>query len=616
MPLYEDRRNAENKIKVSKEVSNSIIFGAEKTIDRLLDLIKDLNAKNGKAAVIVLDGWYGVEWDKIAGAFKEAALKADLKVETVHINTVFKSVDVIKEYKQTFITEDPAFGWVNREGKIQEIMDQAKISELATKLENVKNGKVSKVAALIVFGSGSAVSELDDIYDIKFYFDKTRQPLLWQMWEGKLVPFAEYEADKDYSWKEYYYCDYYLLHHQKNFAIEKMDYYVEAIKFEDLKLIPKKSYDEIVSTLVKYPVKEVKIYQPGPWGAYRYKDLFDVPGLECNAWNELAGPELSVLIDVGAEQLINIPFVALMQYSKEFVGPYLTENFPELFPMDVWLDDGYFPKPETAERISMPIHNHPSTDYVKRHFNEPIGRYETYYIAEAYEGANTWMGYKDDMDMEDWERKCRESQNLTPIEDWKNYIANWDTNVGDLFLIPPGTVHGHGGNQMVLEMDTCPSIAGTEYSFFTYDFARNSWDDNTKTMTGKPCKMHLEHSFDNDKFRRESWVKDHLLAKPKMTKWTKEFSADQYTSAPEMPFHIERLHFDAKAENNTEGKFCHIVTLTIGDRVIIRSKSNPELETEIELFQSAVIPACFGEYEYINMGNKQCSIVQIRWKKG
>ncbi|HEY5585743.1 MAG TPA: hypothetical protein VIK78_14805, partial [Ruminiclostridium sp.] len=159
-------------------------------------------------------------------------------------------------------------------------------------------------------------------------------------------------------------------------------------------------------------------------------------------------------------------------------------------------------------------------------------------------------------------------------------------------------------------------IAGTEYSFFTYDFARNSWDDNTKTMTGKPCKMHLEHSFDNDKFRRESWVKDHLLAKPKMTKWTKEFSTDQYTSAPEMPFHIERLHFDAKAENNTEGKFCHIVTLTIGDRVIIRSKSNPELETEIELFQSAVIPACFGEYEYINVGKKQCSIVQIRWKKG
>ena len=61
--------------------------------------------------------------------------------------------------------------------------------------------------------------------------------------------------------------------------------------------------------------------------------------------------------------------------------------------------------------------------------------------------------------------------------------------MGDLFLIPPGTSHGHGGNQMVLEMDTCPSVAATEYSFFMYDFARSSWDDRTKTMTGKPADL-------------------------------------------------------------------------------------------------------------------------------
>jgi hypothetical protein len=66
--------------------------------------------------------------------------------------------------------------------------------------------------------------------------------------------------------------------------------------------------------------------------------------------------------------------------------------------------------------------------------------------------------------------------------------------------------------RVLLEMDTCPSIAVTEYSFFLYDFARHSWDDKTKTMTGKPCKMHLDHGFDADKWVRESWVKDHLCA--------------------------------------------------------------------------------------------------------
>ena len=305
-----------------------------------------------------------------------------------------------------------------------------------------------------------------------------------------------------------------------------------------------------------------------------------------------------------------------MQYSKQLVGPYISEKYPELFPLDVWLDDGYFPKPAPAERTSMPIHNHPDTDYVKRNFNEPLGRYETYYIAEAYEGANNWLGYKENCNLEEWERKCRKSNNLEEIPNWKDYICNWDSYVGLLYLIPPGTVHGHGGNQMVLEMDTCPSIAGTEYSFFLYDFARNSWNDSTKTMTAKPLKMNLGHGFNNEKWRRENWVKDNLIAKPKVTEWTKEYCKEQYSSVSEMPFEIERFHFYKKAYNNTEKKFMHIVTLTVGERIKIRSKVNIELETEIELFQSAVIPAAFGEYEFVNMNGGQCTVVQLRWKKG
>jgi hypothetical protein len=254
---------------------------------------------------------------------------------------------------------------------------------------------------------------------------------------------------------------------------------------------------------------------------------------------------------------------------------------------------------------------------VEKHFNEPIGRYETYYIAEAYEGANTWMGFVDDADVEEWERKCYESwDKQAPIPDWKKYIKNWKSNVGDLYLIPPGTTHGHGGNQMVLEMDTVPSIAGTEYSFFMYDFMRPSWDDTTKTMTGKPVKMHLDHGFDMDQTRREDWVDKHLRAKPEIVKWTKEYFIDRYSSYGPMPFEIERIHFYKKGEYSTEGKYCHIPTLTVGENVVIRSKTNPECQTDINLFQSAVIPACFGDYEIINNKGGFCTVTLIHWKKG
>lgn len=597
MPLYENRFHAENKIRVSDETRNAAVFGTAAVLGVLYDALRA-----GKT--VAADGWYGVDWSALRQAVEAAVPEAEI----INANSLFLGREELDRYKQRYITDDPSFGYVNMEGQITDILDQQKLDALAARCR--QGGPV------LICGSGAAAGPLMDAADVIFYFDKTRQPLLWQMWDGKLAPFASDAPRDDYGWKEYYYCDYYLLEHQKQHLLPRMDYYVEAIDFDDLKLVPRAAYDEIIDVMLKYPVKEVKIYQPGPWGAYRYKDLWDVPGLECNAWNELAGPELSILIDFGAEKMLNIPFVALMQHPERFVGHYLAEHYPGLFPLDIWLDDGYFPKPEPAERISMPIHTHPSSDYVKRHFNEPIGRYETYYIAEAYEGANTWMGYKDDADLEEWEKKCRESNNLAPIENWKDYIANFDSNVGDLYLIPPGTAHGHGGNQMVLEMDTCPSISGTEYSFFQYDFARNSWDDNTKTMTGKPCKMHLDHGFSMDKFRRESWVKDHLRPRAKVVKWTKEYYLDRFDSLPEMPFEIERLFFSERAQYGTEGRFAHVLTLTVGKRAIVRSLSDPDLQTELDLFQSCTVPAAFGDYEIVNPDGGQSTVVVLRWKKG
>ncbi len=614
MPLYESRKFAENRIEVAPEWRDALTTGPEKVVEAMVRTITSRD-NSTRPLRIAFDGWYNIDWPAVIGALEQAAGNAGLKVAFRPITPVFLPREQIDQYKRTFTeTDDPGFGVVNADGHIADLMAPEEVAALRAGLAHWQG-----LDAAIVYGAGAAVPELADLYDLVFYFDKTRQPILWDMWDGKLVPFGCDEPKQDYGWKEYYYCDYYLLDRQKEFLLSRMDYWVEGIAFESLKMLPRAAYEGILQAVLQYPIKEVPIYQPGPWGAYRYKDLggqFDVPGLECNAWNELAGPELSMLVDIGREEMLNMPTMNLYPHAEQWLGRHVAETYPGLFPMDVWLDDGYFPKPTPAERISMPIHNHPSTDYVKRHFKEPLGRYETYYIAEAYEGANTWMGYKDDADVEEWERLCRESNNRTVIPNWKEFIANWETNVGDLFLIPPGAVHGHGGNQMVLEMDTCPSVAATEYSFFTHDFARPSWDDATKTMTGKPCNMHLEHSFDNDKFVREDYVARHLLARPKVIRWTKEYQFDRYESDPRMPFEIERYHFDGRADADTEGRFMHVLTLTVGKQVTIRSKSNPDRSNTIRKWQSALVPACFGEYELLSDDGGFCTVVQMRWKKG
>ena len=65
-----------------------------------------------------------------------------------------------------------------------------------------------------------------------------------------------------------------------------------------------------------------------------------------------------------------------------------------------------------------------------------------------------------------------------------------------------------------------------------------------------------------------------------------------------------------------ETKFAHILTLTVGKSVIVRSKANHNLQTEIDLFQSCTVPASFCEYEIVNPDGGHSTVVLLRWKQG
>ena len=612
MPLYEYRKNATNHLKVPRSIQQEIVCGTGPVLDHLFALIRE-KRRSGQPFMIAIDGWYGVDWAGLQSGLRDAAQAHGVAAEVLSAARLFKSPEAIEAYRRSFETDDPSFGYVNSGGVLEDILDPSKVAALKARLAD-RNERQAEL--LVVVGPGAAISTLEPLYDLRLYADFTMQPLLWQMWDGKLVTFGSEVPAANYQWKKYYYCDFYLLLRQKKKAFARMDYYLEAVDPKNLKLISARAYNSIIDELVKGPIKQVKITQPGPWGSYRFKQIYDeIPGLENMAWNELAGIELSILVDVGAGAELNLPCQNVMQRPVEVVGRYVHEKHPDLLPLQVWLDDGFFAEPVPYERASMPIHNHPGTEYNRRNFNEPLGRYETYYIVEAYPDAGTMMGFKEGADLEEYERLCRESNNQK-VFDWQRFIRRWATNVGDLFLIPPGTEHGHGGNQMILEMDTGPSVAGTEYSFFTYDFARHTWDDKAKSMTAPPMRMHLEHSFRNNKWRREDYVQGHLRARPVVVRGDGDTRMDRYTSISEMPFEIERFVFTKPMAYGTEGRFLQIPTLTVGKSVIIRSKRDPARQTTLDFLQACLIPAGFGDYEFISPDGSQCTVVMIRLKEG
>ena len=617
MGMCEYKRNAENKIKVSEETTKNLIIGTDLTIDKILSLVKSKYAESKKKCVLGFVGNYCVNWDYILEQLTQKGKAEGIAVDGCRITKVFKSHAEIREFKRPNIEHDPSLGYENQEARIQEIMQMDKVGQLAAELVQLHETTVDAPELYVIYGPGSAVQELRDSYDYSFYFDMTKNPIMWNLWANKIVPFGYDEPDPEYFWKDLYYIDFHMLDNQKWYIFEHMDFYVEAVEPENLTLIPRREYDELMSTLVKYPIKQVRTFMPGAFGGYRYKQLWDVEDPGNSAWNSISSPKLDFIIEVGEKQ-IRLPSVNILQYGKEFVGEYWDRECPKWWPLLAAIDDGYFEDPDTPmERTAMCQHNHPSTDYVRRHFNEQFGRYETYYFLETYENAGTVLGFKDDANLEEWQAKCVEAaKTRSLIPDWKDYVKIWQPSVGDLFLIPPGTTHGHGGRSMVLELDTNVNTTTCEYSFYMHDYGRHTWDDKTRTMTGKKCNLQCEHGFNIDMARRESWVKDNLLAKAKVIKWTPDYSVDRFSSLPEMPFEIERFHFKKFAENDTQGKFLNVVTLIAGENITIRSKTNPEYETTLEWLQAAAVPAQFGEYEFINNGQGDCTVIQIRMKKG
>ena len=73
MPLYEDKHNAENRIKVTEQTMQQAWFGTEQVVNQIACEIKEGKKK------IALDGWYAVDF---AGFVSK--LEANLKEQEIN----------------------------------------------------------------------------------------------------------------------------------------------------------------------------------------------------------------------------------------------------------------------------------------------------------------------------------------------------------------------------------------------------------------------------------------------------------------------------------------------------------------------------------------------------
>ncbi len=586
MISFYDDRGAVNAPKVPSEIVERVVAGLGEVCERIRSLIEGAAAREAGVAVGI-DGYVGVEWGPLISRLKDTLRDSRLDFEVLDVADFYKPLDYIEDMVRPSLTCDPHFGRVF-EGEIEAFLEGEALRE------RVERGR-ERSKALVCFGCGAVNRLTADLYDFVLYVDVTKEVAGRRVLSGLASNLGGRARSREYAGKRLYYVDFPVLDRHKRRVLRRMDFYIDGNDTENLIMLPRDAYERLLLILSEHPLRLKPIYLEGVWGGQWLKEVRRLPKSMRNcAWSyEVMAPYQSLFVKLG-DVVLNLPFLNLLwEHPDRVMGRFEAyERVGGNFPIRVNYDD-------SMGGGDMAIQVHGDLSYLKENFNEPIGQNESYYIVATGPGSKVYLGLRDEADVEEFRRAVIEAETKGVPFDHNRYVNSIRSREGDLFLIPAGTVHASGRNQVVLEISDTTDL----YTFHLYDYLRPD-------LNGKLRPIHSHHAFRVlDAAKRASWVSKHLRATPKPIRsgptWAEYFLGE----LGELRIVIHRLEFLRSISDSTDGRF-HILTLVGGERILILSKSDPSRRLELRFSETALVPACFGEYLLVNMGVSPCKVVK------
>ena len=241
----------------------------------------------------------------------------------------------------------------------------------------------------------------------------------------------------------------------------------------------------------------------------------------------------------------------------------------------------------------MSIQCHPDAEWVVKQHGELGRQDESYYVCVAGQDACTYLGFEEENSCEEFFAAAEKAQETGETIDYKRYVHAVPSKPGTQVMIPAGTIHASGHNQVILEIG---SLTVGSYTYKLYDYQR------IDPQTGLPRPIHLAAGRKViHPERTAGWVTENLVNHGGVKRQGEGYVERTVGEHELLYFALHTETFDRAITDDTRDRF-HVLALTEGEQVRVESQADPDRHFVANYLDVIVVPADFGPYRIVNLG--------------
>lgn len=539
------------------------------------------------ARTVTIDGFRGVMWAEVRAGLEAALAAIGIRARWRDVAAAQRPAHEVDALIAPFLGgDDPLFG-TRYTGALRDFFDAGALAAIAPDPGGDLN---------IVYGCGAALCGWEGAL---VYIDVPKNEVQFRARAGSVTNLgAEAAFDPKAMYKRMCFVDWPALNAHKRALLSRIDVMVDSQRPDQPAVMRGADLRAVLSELGRTFFRVRPWFEPGPWGGQWLKRR--VPQLPQDAPNyawsfELIVPENGLMLQ-SDERLLEVSFDCLMFHDSRAVLGAAAERFGVEFPIR-------FDYLDTFDGGNLSLQCHPRPDYARAHFGEDFTQDETYYILDCAPGAEVYLGFNDDVDPAAFRAALEAStRDATPV-DVEHFVNVEPAHVGDLFLIPNGTIHCSGRDNLVLEISATPYI----FTFKMYDWMRLDLD-------GRPRPLNIARAFDNLRFERKgARAREELISRPSVIAAGRDWRIVHLPTHPEHFYDVHRLEFGSGIEVETEGS---VQVMNVAAGAGVRLETPGGRSQRFAFAETFVVPAAAERFRLTNLGDQPVQVVKAFVKPG